>query len=206
MPKARRNRQPRDWSKVTNARSHTGMIRAVQSTKVKVTAMPRNRQLKKLIDKSEKTSRQLIRMREERDNSHTSPERKALLEMKISKLEIKKTRSLFGAEKIKDQIIDYKLREVTKKKNMREEFSRRLAAVQKQSEKIVKQREIDLKLRSSDEIPALGLTHGGPNKVGQGGMITYIVKTAKGSRKVKRKWSDKTPIGPTKDGNGVKRY
>lgn len=120
MAKARRNRQPKPWHKMTQERSCTSIIRATQA--VKITKVTPESQLEKVQKNSDKLRRQIARLKEEKDKSTTTPERKSWILPYLGKVEHKLCSNILVQFALQKQIKTNKQREITKKENLKQQM------------------------------------------------------------------------------------
>lgn len=171
MVKARRNRQPKDWQKMTNVRSVSGILRSNAENKpLKLTA---ESQLKKVSKNSRRLRSQIERLKHERDTSTTTPGRKQWCEGAILTLEKRLTKLIIRLMTLSGQS-EHGALLLQKQKDDR---SKALAIAKKNSEKI---RHGIVKYPKDN-------TGFHPSQGGKGKIKEFIEVNA-GKRKVKRKY------------------
>jgi hypothetical protein len=176
MVKIRRNRQPKDWSKQTNARTATGIISHAVTTKI-TKLLPVSQQTK--VNKNQRRLRREIDFhKQERDKSGTTPERREYLENAIRKKELRLTKNIFAGITLQQQVEkekeDYKTRQINLKLEMQQHILN-----------AGKVRQGDIKYPNEPgRIESTGIAVGT-------GRIREYVDTVGGKRKIKRKYLPK---------------
>jgi hypothetical protein len=195
MVKARRNRQPKPWDKMTQVRSHTSIIRGAEKIRGDVGKLEKQKQVCER--RIAKTDSHLKALRREK-GSCKDFERLAVLENKIRKQEKWLLQTKNSLVDIEERIIIRNKREQTALLTVRQEIATASRVQKEKTDKLIRDRELTKSIRSSDQANALfeqdakrmRSTRLFEKEKPLGNMRTYVVKNSKGTKIVKRKWQD----------------
>lgn len=194
MVKARKNRQPKPWDKMTQVRS----VSNIHSAKAKSRGskdLPLEGQLEVLEYEKNKLSRRIRNLRKRSSEPNADGKPKSVGEVLSLELTINKIHKrqaivdgyLFA---IKEKIVSRNLKEQKTKLTIGEHINRLSSQLKENAEQKAKEREETLKIRSSDQVPFLDSIRAFRPEKPLGKIRTYVVKDSKGKKTVKRKWMD----------------
>ena len=193
MVKARKNRQPKPWDKMTQVRSVSNIHNAKKESRGSKD-LPLEGQLEHLEFEKNKLARRVRNLRRRVGESNPDGKPKSVGEIESLELTINKIHKrqaivdgyLFA---IKEKIVSRNLREQKTKLTIGEHIKRLSDNLKEKAERDAKEREETAKIRGAKYIPNerqdLYLT-----EKPLGRMKTYVVKNSKGKKTVKRKWQD----------------
>lgn len=173
MVKARKNRQPREWHKITHQRSFSGVVNG--NAKIQITKLSDEGQLSKVIKNASRLNHQIDRLTKEKNTSTTSEERRAYIEAALVKLKHKFTNTTCARMVLEGRIAKYLQQRTDKQENEQKEIAIRKANNEKA-------------LRRMRELP---IDNGkGDRRPGTGGIVDRVERI--GTRKrVRHVWRDK---------------
>ena len=189
MVKARKNRQPKPWDKMTQERSHTGIIKGASENRAKATDLPLELQMSHAKRRVTKHACHLSNLIKKKAATKEA-DQLAVLENKVRKEEKYLLRAQVSVNSLETRIITRNKREQAAKLTLKFQMQEAIQKNKEHSERVQKEKEESLKIRSSDQVPFLDSIRAFRPEKPLGKIRTYVVKDSKGKKTVKRKWMD----------------